>query len=141
MRCYVVEERVFCPGGVLKDLSADCASCWPLHGVYFFTQLGPLVSVAVCDHEFEPLVEAVPVGANGWTGIALTYHCNEPRKDGPWQIPGLNLVLQQLESAALRPSVENAHILSVVSLLTDAHPRGADVSINYQWGGFDATQE
>ncbi|MDG9671799.1 hypothetical protein ONV78_28950 [Hahella sp. CR1] len=83
-----------------QDLTKGCADKYPLHGLYIFRNEDTFESIAICDHDFEPILEALSPGPDGWEGLAYEYHCNETWKEAPWHVCNVDLAYNQVVSGA-----------------------------------------
>ena len=120
-----------------KDLSENCADVYPLHGIYIFNNVDRKDTIVVCDHDFNPVIEANQLDKN-YTGFLLEYHCNFPWDDTPWIIEDIEELIQLLETGLKKLNFSHAdknNPNALINFLYDAFYRKQNVSIATDWGG------
>lgn len=65
----------------------------------YFVRSAPGPVLICWDWYFGAIMEGVSPGVDGWTALALEYHVACRWMDGPWRIPAVAAVVEQLRGA------------------------------------------
>ena len=121
----------------ISDFSKDCANEFPLHGVYIYRSRNSGKELIICDHEIDPVLEALEPDESGWTGLALEYHCNESWKDSYWLVPDRKIALAQLKTgmSTCEEKIDNAKLGKLVEFFQQTIDKDHEIEIKYEFGG------